>query len=189
VYELEDPDEIAAFYEQGSDRAVAVVCTAIVENRLTFLLKAAMRQDSAVHNELFRSSGPIGSLGSKIRLAYMLRLIHEDVYRDLLLITKIRNEFAHNVAITSFDEPSIKSRIESLHALGVWKSVEEKAKENLERNPDDFNKRVQTQILRNELSNWRDSFKMCLRLYIWKLVTSAKGFHEREPARFEPTAE
>ena len=40
MYELEDEDEKAAFYEQGSDRAVAVVCTAIVIRTYTtwFLL-------------------------------------------------------------------------------------------------------------------------------------------------------
>ena len=42
MYELEDKDEKAAFYEQGSDRAVAVVCIAIVENRLTDLIATAM---------------------------------------------------------------------------------------------------------------------------------------------------
>jgi DNA-binding MltR family transcriptional regulator len=175
MYELEDKDEVAAFYEQGSDRAVAVVCPAIVENRLTDLLKAAMKPDAEVQKELLRPSGPIGSLATKIKLAYLLNLIHEDLYRDLLLVTTIRNEFAHSVRITSFDEPSIKSRIESLHAFRVWKSLEKKSGAQVQLNPDNFDIRVKASILRDELSSSRDSFKVCLRLYIWKLVMSTKS--------------
>ena len=74
MYELEDKDELAAFYELGSDRAIAVVCLAIVENRLTDLLKAAMRKDDTAQEELLNPSGPIGSLATKVKLAYLLGL-------------------------------------------------------------------------------------------------------------------
>lgn len=188
MYELEDKDEIAAFYERGSDRAVAVVCLAIVENRLTDLLKAAMREDEKTQEELFNPSGPIGSLGTKIKLAYMLGLIHADVHSDLRLVTKIRNEFAHNVRITSFDEPIINNRIESLHAFRVWKSLEQKSAALTDPNADS-NAGLQAQILRDELSTWRDSFKICLRLYIWKLVMSTKRVEQWSAARPEPTRE
>jgi DNA-binding MltR family transcriptional regulator len=186
---LEDKDEIAAFYEQGSDRAVAVVCTAIVENRLTALLKAAMKPDDKVHEDLFRPSGPIGSLATKIKLAYMLGLIHPDVYEDLLLVTKIRNEFAHSVKITSFDDPSVKSRIGQLRALKVWKSVEQKSKAEAAASPDDSNVRLKAQILRDELETMRGAFKTCLRYYIWKLVTTTNKVTDWVAARPEPSAE
>lgn len=189
MYELEDKDEVAAFYERGSDRAVAVVCLAIVENRLTDLLKAAMRKDEKTQEELFNPSGPIGSLGTKIKLAYMLGLIHADVYSDLRLVTKIRNEFAHSVRITSFDEPSIKRRISSLHAFQVWKFLEQQQSAALTDPNADSNAKLQAQILRDELSAWRDTFKMCLRLYIWKLVMSTKRVNQWSAARPEPTPE
>ena len=188
MYELEDKDEVAAFYERGSDRAVAVVCLAIVENRLIDLLKAAMRKDEKTQGELFNPSGPIGNLATKIKLAYMLGLIHADVYSDLRLVTKIRNEFAHSVRITSFDEPSIKNRIEGLHAFGVWKSLEQKSAALTDPNADS-NARLQAQILRDELSNWRDRFRMCLRLCIWQLVMSTKRVEQWSAARPEPTRE
>ena len=175
MYELEDKDEVAAFYEPGSDRAVAVVCTAIVENRLTALLKAAMRDDAKVHEELFRPSGPVGSLSAKIKLAYLLGLMQEDLYRDLLLVTKIRNDFAHSVKITSFEDASVKGRVDSLHALQIWKDLEKKHKAELKTRPAAFDLKVQAQILGDDLATARDSFKLCLRLYIWKLVMTAKN--------------
>jgi hypothetical protein len=58
------------FTSRVQSRAVAIVCTAIVENRLTDLIAAAMRPDADVFRELFRPVGPVGSLASKIRLTY-----------------------------------------------------------------------------------------------------------------------
>jgi DNA-binding MltR family transcriptional regulator len=111
VYELEDKNEESAFYELDSHRGIAVVGAAIVENRLTAVLRAAMRQDESALQELFRSSGPLGTFGTKIRLAYLLRLIHEDLYNDLLIVTRIRNAFAHDVKISSFEEQSIRAKM------------------------------------------------------------------------------
>jgi DNA-binding MltR family transcriptional regulator len=189
MYELEDPNEEAAFYEQGSDRAVAVVCTAIVENRLTDLIAAAMRDDTEVFKELFRASGPLGSLASKIRLAYLMRLLHGDIYRDLLIVTKIRNDFAHSVKITSFDDPSAKSRVEGLHATAVYRSLGEKLAADLQSHPDESGIRVREQIVRFDLLSTRDTFKASLSFYIWKLVTSAKGVREWIRSQPEPTPE
>jgi DNA-binding MltR family transcriptional regulator len=189
MYELEDKDEVAAFYERGSDRAVAVVCLAIVENRLTDLLKVAMRKDERAQEELFNPSGPIGSLGTKIKIAYMLGLIDSDLYSDLRVVAKIRNEFAHSVRITSFDEPSIKNRIESLHGFREWKSLEQQQSAALTDPNADSNAKLQAQILRDDLSTWRDSFKLCLRFHIWKLVSNTKRVNQWSAARPEPTPE
>jgi DNA-binding MltR family transcriptional regulator len=189
VYELEDPDEKAAFYERGSDRAVAVVCTAIVENRLTDLIAAAMRDDAEVFKELFRASGAIGGLANKIRLAYLMRLLNEDIYRDLLIVTKIRNDFAHSVKITSFEDPSVKSRVESLHATAVYRSLGQKLQTDVQASPDNSDIRVREQIVRFDLLSTRDTFKACLRMYIWKLVTSAKSARDWIASQPEPTPE
>jgi len=189
MYELEDKDEKAAFYEQGSDRAVAVVCTAIVENRLTDLIATAMRPDADVFRELFRPAGPVGSLASKIRLAYLMRLLHEDVYRDLLVVTKIRNDFAHSVKITSFEDLSIRSRVESLHGMKMLKSLLTTYQADLQANPDNPDLRLKEQLVRFDLLSTRDSFKACLSMYIWKLVTSAKKVRDCIASQPEPTPE
>ena len=175
MYELEDKDEEAAFYELDSHRGLAVVAPAIVENRLTALLKAAMRQDEKVLHDLFHPGAPLGDFGVKIKLAYVLNLIHEDVYKDLTTVTKIRNAFAHDVRINSFDVPQIKDRVQSLRALSVWKSLLEKCQAELKEKPENNDLRLRTQILWGELSTVRDGFRMCLRMYISKLVTAEKA--------------
>jgi DNA-binding MltR family transcriptional regulator len=187
-YELEDKDEEAAFYEQGSDRAVAVVCTSILDNRLTALLKAALKQDERVLPELFRSTGPLGSFGTKIRLAYVLELIPEGIYEDLLKITRIRNDFAHKVTIKSFeDDDAVRNRIQALRAFSVWKSLEEEYRAEIQQNPQDNNIRLAQSILRDELETMRDSFRLCVRFCIWHLVTAEKAVTKWKAARPVPT--
>lgn len=186
MYELEDKEEEAAFYELESDRAIAIVCAAIVENRLTAVLKAGMKQEERVLSELFRPSGPLGSFGTKIRLAFLLNLIHDDIYKDLLQISTIRNDFAHNVKIKSFDDDqSIKDRVQSLKAFSVWKSVHEEYQAELQQNSEDPDIRLKESILRGEMEVTRDAFRMCVRFYIGKLVTTEKAmknFIARLPA-------
>ena len=80
------------------------------------------------------------------------------MYRDLLLVTKIRNDFAHSVKITSFEDASIKSRVESLRALKVWQGVAKRTLAEMKENPKDPKKLAAAQIMQDELSTIRDTF-------------------------------
>jgi len=51
----------------------------------------------------------------KIDVAYRLGLISNKFSRDLHIISRIRNDFAHNIAGCDFQNPSVKSRIETLN--------------------------------------------------------------------------
>jgi DNA-binding MltR family transcriptional regulator len=175
MFDLENKDEEAAFYELDSDRGVAIIATAIVENRLTDLLKAAMKHDEETFKELFRPGGALGDFGNKIKLAYLLGLIHEDVQRDLSRVAKIRNAFAHRVSIKSFDDQSIKDSVQNLNALKLWAAALDKVEKQIKQDGStDRDVRLSAQILRGELSTVRDSFRMCLRLYIQKLIVTEK---------------
>jgi DNA-binding MltR family transcriptional regulator len=88
-------DEEVAFYTHDSNRAVAVVWAAIIENRLTDVIKTAIRKDEKIASELFDPGGPLGNFGTKIRVAFMLGLVNRNVTDNLLIINKIRNKFAH----------------------------------------------------------------------------------------------
>ena len=76
---LSSAAEETAFYNHDSNRAVAVVWPAIVENRLTDALRAAIRADKKVADELFRPDAPLGTFGSKVKLGYMLGLYESDL--------------------------------------------------------------------------------------------------------------
>lgn len=96
-------DEKEAFYYFYSDRALAIVLSAILEDRLTSIIRFLMRRDTTIANELFKPTGPLGPFGTKIRLAYMLRIIEHTMYNDMFIVSKIRNKFAHDLSVDSFE--------------------------------------------------------------------------------------
>jgi hypothetical protein len=145
---LENEAEELAFYNHDSNRAVAVVWPAIVENRLTDALKAYMRPDESVSKELFRPEGALGTFGQKVKLAYMLGLYEEDLKNDLVLLTKIRNAFAHRVEITDFDTSPIRDFMDRMTTLKVHRELlEHERKEN----PQDGPGKARLLVLSNEL--------------------------------------
>jgi hypothetical protein len=108
-----DDEKVAIdeLYYHASDRAIGIVVGSIIEMRVTALLKDNMikEQDSAklkgetIHSKMFHSSAPLGSFSAKIRLAYLLKLVNEHALRDLENLKDIRNLFAHDLSIGSFD--------------------------------------------------------------------------------------
>src|SRR5215831_12873678 len=103
-------DEIAA----SSDRAAAIVLTAIIDDRVDAVIRKHLHQDKKVLEKLFHSSGPIGAFSAKIDLGYLLGIYGDDSLKDLHTIRKIRNEFAHNLAIQKFTESKIRDLTKNL---------------------------------------------------------------------------
>lgn len=113
-------EENTAFFEHASDRAAAIMWSAILENHLTAVIKMLMRRDSdAVSKELFRPSGPVGPFGTKVSLAYMLRLLAPESYSDFLTVSKIRNKFVHDLSQTSFEDQNIAAMIKNMHLYSI----------------------------------------------------------------------
>lgn len=162
---LENKQEEIAFYEHDSHRAVAIAWAAIVENRLTAALKGAMRDNKKISDELFAPNGALGSFGVKIRLAYMLGIIHDDVMNDLSMVNKIRNEFAHKVEIIDFDMQPIRDYLNNLNVIKVHVELLKRLKEEQE---DVF-------ILQNELAENRSRYHLTIRFLTFKLVEIEKA--------------
>lgn len=99
-----------------SDRAVAIVAAAFLENRLEQELKNSLRHDEVGAKEakwMMDTAGPLGAFAVKIRMGLLLRLFGKVVFREMMIIKDIRNEFAHVIgenAVRSFASPEIKDR-------------------------------------------------------------------------------
>ncbi len=107
-----DPFEQIEF---DSDRAAGIVAGAVVEQRLTQAIKSKMLNENADHAKIamgdtFRSSGPLGSFSSKINLAFLCKIISFEAFKDLNILKGIRNDFAHDLSLDTFDSSSIKDR-------------------------------------------------------------------------------
>ena len=162
---FKDKHEEAAFYAWEAPRAMAVGLGALVENRLTDVLRLSMRPDEAVANELFQVSGALGNFGTKVRLGYMLSLFDKDFFRDLLIVNKIRNAFAHDLAITSFDVQPVTDFIASLNANKIHRQLYERLKAELREDSPNADK-TKVLILRGDLETKVGQFRMCARFYL-----------------------
>lgn len=91
--------------EQESDRACAVLGAA----HLDFLLGKAIENNlpnvQDVADGLLRNpKAPLATFSARIDLAYALGIIDNDTRDDLNNIREIRNDFAHQVQVHSFDD-------------------------------------------------------------------------------------
>jgi DNA-binding MltR family transcriptional regulator len=175
--------DIREFYDESPDRGIAISLPAIVEDRLTSILTLTMLDNKKLLNELFHPSGPLGNFGTKITLVYMLGIVNEEVYRDLKVINKIRNCFAHRVDIKTLAQPPIKAWIES---MGTYQGMVQISKRQYHAGKEaqtDADKFV-IAIARTDLSDMRWTFRSCLRLMIIRLneieqkLTQAKKQHQ-----------
>jgi DNA-binding MltR family transcriptional regulator len=95
------PPDVAAFAEaiatftKQTDRGCALVAAAWVDDALAEYVRAVLRPDQHVSDQLFQSEGPLGTFSARIKIAYMFGLIERYEYEDLEIIRSIRNEFAH----------------------------------------------------------------------------------------------
>lgn len=110
-------EEINSFLEEfqnASDRATAVLGAAYLDEVIGDLLVAFMIDENSFVNAsiLGRGTGRgiLDSFSKRTDMAYALGLLRSDEKRDMSLIRKIRNSFAHEIQSLSFDTDEIRNR-------------------------------------------------------------------------------
>jgi DNA-binding MltR family transcriptional regulator len=106
LFNDEESEAVTELYK-SSDRAAAIMAATIVESRLTAALKNRFRPNIDVQNEMFRSSGPLGSFSAKIKLGCLLGVCSDQAFSDLEIMKNIRNRFAHYLDIKDFQSQRI----------------------------------------------------------------------------------
>lgn len=103
-----------------TDRGCALMAAAFLDHSLLELLKKNLVKNKRLIDKLTGPNQPLGSFSTRIDFAYALGLIEKSVHRDLNLIRKIRNDFAHVPEPIGFEEGSIQSRCRelALHTYG-----------------------------------------------------------------------
>jgi DNA-binding MltR family transcriptional regulator len=99
-------------FDKESDRAAVILAASVADELLGTLLSAYLVPVSSSNDELFDgANAPLGTFSSRIEMSYRLGLVSVKFARDLHLIRKIRNDFAHNIHGCSFEDARVKSRI------------------------------------------------------------------------------
>jgi DNA-binding MltR family transcriptional regulator len=113
--------EVIAFrktlFTEG-DRATALMASSFMEERLKDLISAFFVESCSNRQKLFQHNGPFGSFSSRIDSAYSLGLIPENVCKELHLVRRIRNEFAHTATSLDFSSEGVQARCNSLTLHG-----------------------------------------------------------------------
>jgi hypothetical protein len=96
------------------DRGAALIAAGFLEQKLTEAIRACLRDDKDTARQLLKPTGPLGALGNKALLGYMLRLYRKETRDDLVVIAEIRNRFAHVPEPLTFVDTYIRERCEKL---------------------------------------------------------------------------
>lgn len=119
--------------KSADDRSTAIVGGSIVEDCLTAYLRSETIAGSIADN-LF--DNVIDSFGHKISAAYVFALIDDQVRRELDLIRKIRNAFAHRILADvegtkklTFGTPRIKDLCTALESPNWFPTAQSDPKE------------------------------------------------------------
>lgn len=104
-------------FSKESDRAAVILTAALFDNALDNMLRSYLVASATGEDELFDGpNAPMGTLSAKITLSYRVGLISASFARDLHLVRKIRNDFAHDITECDFNSPRVTQRVQQLCA-------------------------------------------------------------------------
>jgi PhnB protein len=104
--QLADWNELVGVYQDESDRGAAILAGSFVEHALGLFLRSKAH-DPKIADQLFGPLGPLSSFSQRIAVAYAFSFIREAQYRDLELVRRTRNHFAHHPLDATFSSPEV----------------------------------------------------------------------------------
>lgn len=97
-----------------SDRGCALFAAAYLDTAFEQLMRASLVEDKKVDDDLLDGTAPLSTFSARIKLAYYLGIISAACRADLDAIRKIRNDFAHDASVITFETQSIAARCRNL---------------------------------------------------------------------------
>jgi len=97
-----------------TDRGVALYASAYLDSALSDLLYCSLVTSKQIEKDLFKGTAPLASFSSRISMSFYLGKISNNERRELDLLRKIRNHFAHSAQSISFATPDIANRCSEL---------------------------------------------------------------------------
>ena len=113
-----------------SDRGLVLAGAAFIDNSLEKLLRSYLVPSPEI-DKLFSSNGSLATFSNRITMAYSLGLIDSAVKRDIDLIRKIRNDFAHTEQPVALTDSAVSNRVGELVCLRDFIAVIQHFEENV----------------------------------------------------------
>jgi hypothetical protein len=108
---LKDAEDLASFVselQRESDRGLPLVGGALIDELLQESLRAFFIASTTVDKLLDEATGPLATFSARSKTCFVLGLIDAHEYREVELIRKIRNEFAHAKHGKTFSDDRIR---------------------------------------------------------------------------------
>lgn len=116
--ELKDVSVFLSEFNTESDRGATLTAAALLDESLRQILSAFLIDTSAKDKLLAGFYAPLGTFSAKIDATYCMGLIQENEYRELHIIRRIRNQFAHSWRGVSFQSGKVANLCDQLPWLG-----------------------------------------------------------------------
>lgn len=97
-----------------TDRGCAIAAAAFLDEELKVLLAGVLADEPKVLKEAFSQNGPLASFSARVDFAMLMGLLSRAACRDLHIIRRIRNDFAHSPHPLSFEDIGIRNRCTEL---------------------------------------------------------------------------
>lgn len=131
-YSLERLNRFMLLIQKQDDQAMVLSLATFLEDTLGRLLIAYFRSCKATKELIEGFNAPLGTFGSRIKAVYAFGLVTDDQYKDMEILRKIRNHFAHNWEGVSFERNDIQALVGQLSGYVVdHKTIEGGPREKL----------------------------------------------------------
>lgn len=101
------------------DQAMVLSLATFLEDTLGRLLVAYFRSCKATTELVEGFNAPLGTFGSRIKAVYAFGLVTDEQFKDMEILRKVRNHFAHNWEGVSFERNDIQALIGQLSGYTV----------------------------------------------------------------------
>lgn len=152
-----------------TDRAAALIAMAYLEQKLLVAIKARLNENEKVENNLFKGSGPLGSLSAKVDLALLMGIIEGETHKILHTLREIRNEFAHVPEPRSFNSQRINDLCKNIQVEVDVELVERSTKKS-------------TRVKIDRATNPKDAFLNGVKMAVFLVGMETRQLPLRKPA-------
>lgn len=122
VHQVDLTRALQALRNDAEPRMVAIVGAAYIETYLKALVRKRLPYlNSDLNERLFDPGRPFSDMGTLIDVARALNAITSRGQREAIKISRVRNRFAHNVAVNDFDHPDVARIVDTMDAFRGYK--------------------------------------------------------------------
>lgn len=93
-----------------SDRGCALFSSAYIDSLLGDLFRRKLVYSKSLERDVLKGGSPLSTFSARIKMAYYIGLISEEMRKKLDIIRDVRNDFAHHPVTISFEEQSVRDR-------------------------------------------------------------------------------